>query len=308
MEPSWAVEEKLSFWQRHEFLLRRLHSLTGLLPVGAYMVFHLLTNASIWNGPGTFQAAVHQIHSFGALLPILEWTFIFIPILFHGLYGLVIISESQPNPGSYPYVSNIRYTLQRATGLIAFLFIGWHVFHMHGWIHAEAWRQLIDPWGGQFAPFHAATTATAAMQQSVWVSVFYLVGIVACVYHLANGFWTMGITWGLWTSPAAQRRADWFAWGFGLLVLFLGLGAWSGFALRVDADDPQAMEAMRAVEDRMLQRRLEDGLIRPSDLHHKVARPSQRRAPNVTSGSTEQIPHSSNEPQGTILRDDNRRE
>ncbi|GIW94425.1 MAG: succinate dehydrogenase [Pirellulaceae bacterium] len=287
------MDEKPSFWVRHEFLLRRLHSLTGLVPVGAYMVIHLLTNASIWNGPASFQAAVYQIHSLGRLLPVIEWTFIFIPILFHGLYGLVIISESQPNSGTYPYVSNIRYTLQRATGLIAFLFIGWHVFHMHGWIHSEAWRQLIDPWGGQFAPFNAASTATAAMQQSMWVSVVYVVGVAACVYHLANGIWTMGITWGLWTSPAAQRRADWVALAVGVVVFALGISAWSGFALRVDADDPQAMEAMRAVEQRMLERRLHEGLVTEEEARHKTAHRSGPRAESpeaVTSPGQAQEP------------------
>ena len=277
------MEAKPSFLVRHEFLLRRLHSLTGLVPVGAYMVIHLLTNASIWNGPATFQAAVHQIHSLGRLLPVVEWTFIFIPILFHGIYGLIILRESQPNPGAYPYLGNIRYTLQRATGLIAFLFIGWHVFHMHGWIHTEAWRAFIHPWGGQFAPYNAASSATRAMQQSIWVQLFYLVGVVACVYHLANGIWTMGITWGLWTSPAAQRRADWVAVAVGVIVLALGLGAWSGFALRYDASKPDVLRSMQEIEQRMLQRRIEEGLISEEEAKKKQDRYAS------FSGDTERI-------------------
>ncbi|HRX77514.1 MAG TPA: succinate dehydrogenase, partial [Pirellulaceae bacterium] len=78
-----------SFLARHEFLIRRLHSLSGLIPVGAYMCIHLLTNASTLDSSATFQRAVYQIHSLGSILPLVEWVFIFIPILFHGIIGVV---------------------------------------------------------------------------------------------------------------------------------------------------------------------------------------------------------------------------
>jgi hypothetical protein len=57
-----------SFLARNEFLIRRLHSLSGLIPVGAYMVVHLLTNASVLESPATFQRNVYTIHSL-PLLP-----------------------------------------------------------------------------------------------------------------------------------------------------------------------------------------------------------------------------------------------
>ncbi len=60
---------------------------------------------------------------------------------------------------------------------------------------------------GSFRPYNAASTLVTAMQGWVWPP-FYLVGMLACVYHLANGLWTAGITWGLWISPAAQPRAS----------------------------------------------------------------------------------------------------
>jgi succinate dehydrogenase / fumarate reductase, cytochrome b subunit len=277
-----------SFFQRHEFLLRRLHSLTGLVPVGAYMVVHLLTNASVWNGAGTFQAAVHQIHSLGAILPLVEWTFIFIPILFHGIYGLVIMRESQPNNGSYPLSGNLRYTLQRASGLIAFLFIGWHVFHMHGWIHADAWEEFVAPFGANFKPYHATTTAAAAMQQSSLVMAGYAIGVFACIFHLANGVWTLGITWGFWTTPAAQRRANYIAGGVGLVLLAIGGAAWSGFALKIDASNADQMREIRALEDRLLQDRIDSGLLDEKQAEKKRAQP-------LTSGETAEADPSANE-------------
>jgi succinate dehydrogenase / fumarate reductase, cytochrome b subunit len=170
-----------------------------------------------------------------------EWLFIFLPILFHGIYGLVIMRESQPNNGSYPLTGNLRYTLQRASGLIAFLFIGWHVFHMHGWIHTETWESFIAPFGANFKPYSATSTAAAAMQQSSLVMAGYAIGVLACVFHLANGVWTMGITWGLWTTPQAQSRANYIALGVGAVLLMIGGAAWSGFALKIDASNPEVM-------------------------------------------------------------------
>jgi succinate dehydrogenase / fumarate reductase cytochrome b subunit len=128
-------EANSSFFGRHDFLIRRLHSLSGLIPVGAYMVIHLLTNASILNGVSTFQRNVNTIHSLGRILPLVEWTFIFIPLLFHAIIGVMIIRSGVSNTSHYPYTNNYRYTLQRVSGVVALLFILWHVFHMHGWFH-----------------------------------------------------------------------------------------------------------------------------------------------------------------------------
>ena len=100
---------------RQEFFIRRLHSLTGLLPVGAFLGLHLATNVSILDGPRTFQQRVDQIHDIGPItLLFVEWIFIFLPILFHGLIGLVIVTRGKRNVLAYPYRENIRYTLQRA--------------------------------------------------------------------------------------------------------------------------------------------------------------------------------------------------
>src|SRR5437868_14633354 len=95
------------------------------------MVVHLLTNATILGGPAAFQANVDRIHALGPLLPFVEWTFIFLPLLFHGLVGVVITRGGTPNTSSYPLVGNVRYTLQRATGIIALVYIAFHVWQLN---------------------------------------------------------------------------------------------------------------------------------------------------------------------------------
>ncbi|MGY8770066.1 MAG: succinate dehydrogenase cytochrome b558 subunit [Pirellulales bacterium] len=200
------------FLARNEFLLRRLHSLSGLIPVGAYMCVHLAVNSSVSFAPQTFQRLVFHIHSIGDPLPMIEWAFIFLPILFHAVYGLLIMKDSSQNVGDYSTSSNWRYTLQRASGMIAFLFIGFHVLHMHGLIHADFFLDFVKSFGGaQFSPYNATSSAASAMQMSWVVPVLYAIGMTACVFHLANGIFTMGITWGLWLTPKAQNCAKYFS-------------------------------------------------------------------------------------------------
>jgi succinate dehydrogenase / fumarate reductase cytochrome b subunit len=256
-----------SFLARHEFLIRRLHSLSGLIPVGAYMVIHLLTNATVVESPGLFQRMVYQIHSL-PLLPVIEWGFIFLPILFHGIIGVLIIRGSLPNSGTYKYGSNVRYTLQRATGMIAFVFIVFHVFHMHGWFHADWWQtNVVQPLGGgQFKPFNAASTAAAALS-GIAYQIFYVVGILSCVFHLANGIWTFGITWGIWVTPQAQRWATTACLVFGLALSAVGLGALGGFGFMSKARQAEA----RQVEDKMFNAKVASGEIDPEAAKHKRA-------------------------------------
>lgn len=217
-----------SLFGPYEFLVRRLHSLTGLLPIGGYMIIHLATNASLLDGASTFQARVDQIHSIGpSTLLFVEWSFIFLPILFHGLVGLAIVLRGKRNTGNYPYIGNFRYTLQRFTGVVAMLFILFHVFHLHGWFRWDWWvANVAGPLGGaRFDPHNAATTLASAVQASTLMIVIYAIGVTACVYHLANGLWTMGITWGLWTTPRSQRWANWPCLALGLALLLVGWSA-----------------------------------------------------------------------------------
>lgn len=254
-----------SFFLRHEFGIRRLHSLSGIIPLGAYMVVHLATNASLLNGPATFQRAVYSIHSLGILLPLVEWVFILLPLLFHGLLGVWIIRTGRSNSSVYTYTNNRRYTWQRWTGLIALVFLVVHVFHLQGWFHMSIWLDYIArPMGmANFRPYNAASSMALAMDGWLWPT-FYLAGVLACVYHLANGLWTAGITWGLWVSPAAQKRATRLCVIIGVLLAVLGMSAWWA---AVSLDPAEA----RTIEDRMYKISVEGGTI--PDLPHKRSDP-----------------------------------
>jgi succinate dehydrogenase / fumarate reductase cytochrome b subunit len=261
-----------SFLARNEFLIRRLHSLSGMIPVGAYMVVHLLTNATVLDSPATFQKNVYSIHSLGVVLPLVEWVFIFIPILFHAIVGVLIVRGSLPNNSTYKYTSNLRYTLQRATGMIAFAFIMWHVFHMHGWFHADAWLNTISGLGGaMFRPYNAASSGAEAMRASMpIVPILYAIGVLSCVFHLANGIWTFGITWGIWVTPQAQRWATVACLIFGIGLGIVGMSALAGFAFVVDP------AKAKLAEDKMYESKTASGELAPNE--HKRAHDTKHAA------------------------------
>jgi succinate dehydrogenase / fumarate reductase cytochrome b subunit len=196
----------LTSGHRH-FLLRRLHSLTGLV-FGGYLIVHLLVNATIAQGGEVYQNQVDKIHSL-PFLPVIEWTFIYLPIIFHTVYGIWITLTGQPNTTAYPYAKNVFYVLQRVSAIVIVFFILFHVLSLKYGLFGPS--LTFDAHGG------AIRTVAAHMNVNNFITWFvYPVGILASCYHLANGFWTAAITWGLTISKSSQRR-----WGYVCLGLFL---------------------------------------------------------------------------------------
>lgn len=215
---------------RYHFLLRRLHSLSGILPVGLFVIAHLFTNAQmIWGQPeggdghSVFQHEVDFIHSIPALLfiEIALWS----SIGFHAVLGFYYTFSGKHNVKNYKYKGNYRYLLQRITGILALIFIFLHIATLR-------WRWDIFGW---FTPFWAhggvvdgetigydvpmSIPYTAYALQISWLVVlFYFVGVMSVVYHWANGLWTAAISWGITTSEAAMKR-----WGFACAGLFVAL-------------------------------------------------------------------------------------
>ena len=121
--------EHIKAWMsKNEFLLRRLHSLSGVIPVGFFLLEHLFTNSMAFYGPEKFNEHVKWLHDL-PYLAILEFGFIFMPLAFHGIYGIYIARTGRSNAAAYGYMDNWRYTLQRVTGYIAFVFIIAHLAH-----------------------------------------------------------------------------------------------------------------------------------------------------------------------------------
>lgn len=207
---------------RRAFLLRKVHSLTGVAPVGGFMVFHLWTNAKATSGREPFDAAVDDI-SHMPFVWALEWGLILLPLAFHAVYGVWIALQGRQNVGRYTFGRNWMYFLQRLSGLLAFGFIGLHLY--------QFWGQKV---AGKMetAQFYPELCASLSNTNGVvpWMAIAYVVGITACVFHFANGLWGFCFSWGVTVSRSAQRRAATVFGVVGLLVWFLGINTVIYFA------------------------------------------------------------------------------
>src|SRR5215470_13886815 len=191
--------------QGHSFLLRRLHSLSGIIPIGAFLLEHFISNAFATNGPWAYADQVKFLTGLPFVL-VLETVGIYIPILYHSLYGFYIWFRGESNVSDYPWAGNFMYAAQRWTGAITFAYIAWHTYTM------------------RFSGIHLLTESEAAFHkvqaalQTPWAGMFYLVGIIAASWHFAYGLYLFCAKWGITVSEKSRR---WF--GRACLVLALTL-------------------------------------------------------------------------------------
>jgi succinate dehydrogenase / fumarate reductase cytochrome b subunit len=197
----------------NHFLLRRLHSLTGLV-FGGYLVVHLLVNATIAQLGTHYQVQVDKIHSLPFLWGV-EWLLIYIPILYHTIYGAYIIFTGQPNIDHYPYAKNWFYLMQRISAIIIVAFMFFHVLSLKVGLFGPSLK---------FDEHLASYSVHQHMMVSGFIRWFvYPIGILASCYHLANGFWTAAITWGVTISSSAQRRFGLICGGLFVFTFLCGM-------------------------------------------------------------------------------------
>jgi succinate dehydrogenase / fumarate reductase cytochrome b subunit len=200
---------------------------------GGYILVHLLVNATLIQDLGAkdfsrsvYQEQVNKIHGL-PFLEFIEYGMIILPLTFHTLYGLYVTFSGQQNLGNYGYGKNWAYTLQRVSALVIFLFAAFHVVSMKGGLNwlGDFFNQLA------FVP-DKATQSTVNHMHASWVIayVIYPLGILASTFHLANGFWTGAITWGLTVSRQAQQR---FGYVCALIFLFTTVCGFAALATTI---------------------------------------------------------------------------
>ena len=199
-----------------EFYLRRLHSLSGIVPVGAFLVEHFASNAFATNGPQSYADQVKFLTGL-PFVSILEWGGIYIPLLFHALYGFWIWYRGETNVGSYAWRGNWGYTLQRWTGGVAFAYMLWHVITIRFMgVH------LLN--GG----YNYAFAKVAAEMAVTWKAAFYAIGITAASWHFAYGIFLFCAKWGIVTGEKGQEK--FLAVCFAIFLLFVAVGLYSEWA------------------------------------------------------------------------------
>jgi succinate dehydrogenase / fumarate reductase cytochrome b subunit len=188
---------------------RRLHSLTGAVPLGAFLVFHLYANSFALSGPAAYDEHVRFLRSL-PYLHVLEWGLIFLPLLYHSLYGLFIWYTGANNFPQYNYARNGLYLMQRLTGIVALVFVVYHIADQ---------RLLAAP---SFFTVKSSISNPA-------VFILYFVGTASVAWHMMNGLWNFTVKWGIAAGERAQRTllAVFSVLGAGLV--FVGLRALTGF-------------------------------------------------------------------------------
>jgi len=203
--------------QGYSFWLRRLHSLTGIVPVGAFLFEHILiSNASAIGGPLAYARQVRFLASL-PLVPILELFGIWLPILFHALYGFYIWYRGETNVGEYPWTGNWMYTAQRWTGGIAFAYILWHT-----WTMRFTGIDLHEFPGASFGKVQSEVFQTPLF-------LFYVVGLIAASWHFAYGIWLFCAKWGIVSGEQARKRFLILCLAFFFVLTGVGLASLTSF-------------------------------------------------------------------------------
>ncbi|WP_274623802.1 succinate dehydrogenase cytochrome b558 subunit [Planococcus sp. A6] len=197
-----------------EFLMRRLHSLLGVIPIGLFLTQHLIVNHFATQGVEAFNQAAH----FMANLPFvifLEIFVIYLPLMYHAFYGLYIAFTAKNNPGHYSYMRNMLFVAQRYTGVFLVVFIAWHIFET------------------RFQVAIGAGEADFNMMENILSNplmfAFYVVGVLSATFHFANGLWSFFVTWGITVSAKAQRYSTYFTLLVFIVLSIIGIRALFAF-------------------------------------------------------------------------------
>ncbi|GJM78685.1 succinate dehydrogenase cytochrome b558 subunit [Paenibacillus sp. HMSSN-139] len=200
------------------FYSRKLHSLLGVIPLGFFLLEHMITNFSaVEGGSQGFKDAVAFLNSLPLVL-VLEIFGIWLPLLYHGVYGLYIAFQAKPNNGRFPTERNLRYLLQRITGVIAFVFVIWHVVETR--VQVALGNVTHEELGGVMHD----------IVSNPFFFVLYLIGVVSAAFHFTNGLWSFLVSWGVTVGPRAQRVSSNIC--MGLFVIVAVMFVWSLIAFR----------------------------------------------------------------------------
>ncbi len=201
---------------RQYFLLRRLHSLLGVFPLGIFLVEHLITNSMAMLGDRFFESKIALFQILGPALPLVEAVFIFIPLVLHITIGIYIALQSRTE-SQLSYRRNSAYKLQRITGWIALVYIAVHTIHLR-FVHDVGSVPFSMELAGMFY----------GPSGFFWVPV-YLIGGASVIFHFANGLCTFCMSWGITIGKESQRYMSYAGIGVGLALFLLLVSSVVGF-------------------------------------------------------------------------------
>jgi succinate dehydrogenase / fumarate reductase cytochrome b subunit len=204
------------------FILRKLHQLTGVVPLGIYFVVHMYTNSTALSGARVFNEHVQDIHNIPYLI-FIEIFGIFIPLAFHSIYGIIISGEARPNIGNYSYPRNWFYFVQRISGAFLFFFLLFHILNFR--------FGMIPGLNTTPVAGHAdqAFSIISHEFQGDVIFFIYVLGIIATAWHLSYGLWLFAIDWGIVIGERAQRLTLYACIAIAIFLGVVGINAEAAF-------------------------------------------------------------------------------
>lgn len=204
------------------FLLRKLHQITGIVPLGVFYFVHIYTNSTAMSGARVFNEHVQDIHNMPYLL-FIEIGGIFIPLLYHSIYGVIISREARVNVGSYGYARNWFYIIQRISGAFLFFFL---IFHILNFRFGMIPGLNTTPVAG-----HADLAFNIVSHEFQGDVIFfvYVLGVLATAWHLGYGIFLFAVDWGIVIGEKAQKVALYACLGLVIFLSAVGINAAAAF-------------------------------------------------------------------------------
>ncbi len=200
------------------FLLRKLHQITGIVPLGTFFLVHIYTNSAALGGKESYNKHVQDIYDIPYLI-FAEIFGIFVPLLYHSVYGIFISAEARPNVGNYGYGRNWFYVFQRITGIFLFFFLTFHILNFR--------FGMIPGLNETPVAGHAseAFTIVAREFKNTFILLLYVLGVAATAWHLAYGLFLFAVDWGIVIGEKAQKYALYACVGLSALLFVVGTNA-----------------------------------------------------------------------------------
>jgi succinate dehydrogenase/fumarate reductase cytochrome b subunit (b558 family) len=191
---------------------RRLHALTGVIPLGVFVVLHLLLNATALAGPSRFDRVVGGLAR-SPIEPFVTLVFVGLPLAYHALYGIRRVFRAPPDAEASGYRRPRLDGLMRFTSIVLFVFVIAHTIEMR-----------VDR-----SPAALHTKLMMDLSSTKWgvplVAFGYLVGVAAVAFHLAYGCFAV-----LESRGRATRRAAIVSAAGGAFLFLLGSATVIAFA------------------------------------------------------------------------------
>src|SRR5699024_7391488 len=171
-------------------------------------VQHLIINHFIVYGEESFNKAAGFMGNLPFVIA-LEVLVIYLLLIFHAVLGVYIVFTAKNNVKSYGFARNWLFFFLRITVVIKVISVVWHVWQTRvqvalrtAEVNAEMMQNILTQ------PFY------------FW---FYIISILAVVFHLANGLWGFAVTWGIAQSPRSQQIITYLTVLVFVVVSFIGI-------------------------------------------------------------------------------------